>query len=307
MSEEKRIRVRVPGSSANCGPGYDSLGIACSLYNHVELAIGERDGRHFVEIQGEGEQTLPRDERNLVVRSVRAVLDKVGMGKRAIHLRLENRIPLSHGLGSSSSAIVGGLTAANLLTGEQLSLDELLAMATAIEGHPDNVAPALRGGFVISVMDGEQVKSLSLRVPTQLKMVAAIPDFNLSTHKARKVLPSMVSHEDAVFNVSRTALLVGALVSGRLEYLETALQDCLHQPYRASLIPGMCAAFAGAKAAGALGVTISGAGPSLMAYTIEHEDEIGAAMVKAFAGEGIEAYSLRLAVDYQGAVAVPIA
>ena len=307
MSNKRCVRVRIPATTANCGPGFDTLGIACTLYNEVELELTGAAGFAQIHVTGDGADTLPTNERNLVLRSVRTVLDKVGEKQTGIRLSLLNAIPLSRGLGSSSAAIVGGLIAANAIVGKPFNKAEILDMATVMEGHPDNVAPALYGGFTISVMQDAQVHCLRLPLPRELKLVVCIPDFRLSTHKARQAIPSSVPHKDAVYNVSRAALLVGALAGGRLEYLSEALGDKLHQPYRAPLIPGMLQVFAAGKKAGALGVAMSGAGPSLMAYTVERPEAVGEAMVAAFAAEKIMSRYLCLDVDYEGAKVVETA
>lgn len=304
MRNNRQVRVRIPATTANCGPGFDTLGIACTLYNEVVLELAGPAGQVEISVSGDGADTLPTNSRNLVLRAVRTVLDKVGETQTGIRLSLVNAIPLSRGLGSSSAAIVGGLVAANAIVGNRFNQAEILDMATEMEGHPDNVAPALYGGFTISVMAGGQVTCLRLPLPQQLKLVVCIPEFRLSTHKARQAIPAMVPHKDAVYNVSRAALLVGALASGRLECLGEALNDKLHQPYRAPLIPGMPEVFAAGRAAGALGVAISGAGPSLMAYTVERPQAVGEAMVAAFAAKQIVSRYLCLDIDYEGAKVV---
>ena len=304
MRNNRQVRVRIPATTANCGPGFDTLGIACTLYNEVVLELSGPVGQVEINVSGDGADTLPTNSRNLVLRAVRTVLDKVGETQSGIRLSLLNAIPLSRGLGSSSAAIVGGLVAANAMVGNRFNQAEILDMATEMEGHPDNVAPALYGGFTISVMAGEKVTCLRLPLPQELKLVVCIPEFRLSTHKARQAIPAMVPHKDAVYNVSRTALLVGSLTSGKLEHLGEALNDKLHQPYRAPLIPGMPEVFAAGLAAGALGVAMSGAGPSLMAYTTEGPQAVGEAMVAAFAAKQIVSRYLCLDVDYEGAKVV---
>jgi homoserine kinase len=307
MSNKRCVRVRIPATTANCGPGFDTLGIACTLYNEVELELTGPADFAQIHVKGDGADTLPTNARNLVLRSVRTILDKVGKTQTGVRLSLLNAIPLSRGLGSSSAAIVGGLVAANAIVGNPFNQAEILDMATIMEGHPDNVAPALYGGFTISVMQGEQVSCLRMALPCELKLVVCIPDFRLSTHKARQAIPLSVPHKDAVYNVSRAALLVGALASGQLEYLGEALGDKLHQPYRAPLIPGMLEVFAAGRKAGALGVAMSGAGPSLMAYTVERPEAVGQAMVAAFAAQQITSRYLCLDVDYAGAKVVETA
>lgn len=294
------VKVRVPGTTANCGPGFDAVGIACTVYNDLELMLAEQ-GSLLIEIEGEGKGMIPTDETNIVLQVIQTVLQKVGKEYQGIHIKMNNRIPLSRGLGSSAAAIVAGIVAANAATGNTLSKDEMLDMATEIEGHPDNVAPAIFGGITISVMEGNQARYLRFVPPGQLTMVVAIPDFNLSTHVARQVLPQTVPFKDAVFNISRTALVIGSLCQGRFEHLRYALEDKIHQPYREHLIPGMQQVFDAALQQGALGVAISGAGPCLIAFAENNYDEIGAGMVQAFASHQIKASYLVLSIDTEGA------
>jgi homoserine kinase len=301
MQIRNQVRVIIPATTANCGPGFDTLGIACALYNEIELELTDSRETIAIKVLGEGCDNLPVNARNLVLRAVRIVLDKAEFRPTGIRLLLQNNIPLSRGLGSSSAAIVGGLVAANSIIGDHFSKEALLDMASQLEGHPDNVAPALFGGFTISTQQEERVTCLQLPLPPELKLVACIPDFRLSTHKARQAIPSSVTHKDAVYNVGRASLLVGAMVSGKLEYLSEALADKLHQPYRSALIPGMLDVFAAGREAGALGVVISGAGPSLMAYTVEKEEAVGEAMMKAFAKHQVSSRYLCLGIDYNGA------
>ncbi|MBP1763956.1 MAG: Homoserine kinase [Firmicutes bacterium] len=294
------VKVRIPGTTANCGPGFDTIGMACTIYNELELTLS-RSGSVEILVSGEGSNSLPKDERNIVIRAIRKVLAAVNSPYQGIRLVMDNKIPLSRGLGSSAAAIVGGLVAANAATGNTLSNDVILNMATEMEGHPDNVAPALFGGIAISVANGKDVHCMHFSPVRPLSMVVAVPEFSLSTHKARSVLPVNVPLKDAIFNVSRTAMLVSALCSGKYDYLMCALDDKLHQPYREVLIPGMKAVFMAASEAGALGSVISGAGPCLIAFTEKNDQKIGEAMVKAFADNGVKASYLLLQVDTAGA------
>lgn len=294
------VKVCVPGTTANCGPGFDAVGIACTVYNDLELILTEQ-GSLLIEIEGEGKGIIPTDEKNIVLQVIKNVLKKVGKEYQGIHIKMYNRIPLSRGLGSSAAAIVSGIVAANAATGNLLSKAEMLDMATAIEGHPDNVAPAIFGGITISVMEENQARYLRFIPPGKLNMVVAIPEFNLSTHSARQVLPQTVPFKDAVFNISRTALVIGALCQGEFQHLRYALEDKIHQPYRQHLIPGMQQVFAAALEQGALGAAISGAGPCLIAFADDGYEEIGMAMVQAFADNDIEARYLVLGIDLDGA------
>ena len=206
-------------------------------------------------------------------------------------------------MGSSSTAIVAGLVAANLLTGSTLPKERLLNYATEIEGHPDNVAPALLGGITISYMDRSGAHSLRFLPQKELRFIAVVPDQPLSTHKARQAIPQHIPHQDAVFNASRTALYVGALMSGNYQYLNAALEDRLHQPYRIPLITGTEAVFEAAKANGAYGAIISGAGSTLMAYVDPEKDcdIIAAAMTDAFEKYGQRSTAHILKLDLNGA------
>ena len=294
------VTVRVPATTANCGPGFDAVGIACTLYNQLELTLND-SGCVSIEIIGEGLGSLPDDETNIASQAAHAVFAKVGFTCAGLKLKMTNNIPLARGLGSSAAAIVAGLVAANEVLGSPLTKAQLLDMATATEGHPDNVAPALYGGITLNVMNNGTVETLRLLPPRPLSMVVVVPAFALATKIARQVLPQQVSLADAVFNVSRTALMVGALATGEYSHLAVGLDDKLHQPYRQALIPGMLDVLAAAKAAGAYGAALSGAGPCLIAFTETQQQAIGQAMVSAFASHQVEATYLILSIDAEGA------
>ena len=294
------VKVRVPGTSANCGPGFDVIGIACTIYNELELTL-TTEPQCFIEVEGEGSSGIPKDDRNIAYQAVMLVLNKVHSNLRGIHLRMKNAIPMARGLGSSAAAIVAGLVAANIATGEQLTKQDILELATSLEGHPDNVAPAIFGGICISAMAGEEVHSLKILPPKKLYLVVAVPEFGLSTKAARQVLPKMLPFKDAVFNVGRASLLVAAISQGEFKLLGHALEDKIHQPYREKLIPGMTEVFDAAVSAGALGAAISGAGSCLVAFAESNLEAIGEAMVSAFLMNGINAQSLVLDIDTQGA------
>ncbi|HWQ60739.1 MAG TPA: homoserine kinase [Negativicutes bacterium] len=294
------VTVRVPGTTANCGPGFDTVGIACTIYNDLTLTLSDKEGFSLA-VTGEGADGIPANERNIAYQAVRAVLRKVGIHSPGIDIRMNNNIPLARGLGSSAAAIVAALVAANAATGGKLDREELLAIATAMEGHPDNVAPALCGGITISMLSDGVPRTLRFIPPEPLKLVVAVPSFALSTKAARQVLPKTVPFADAVFNVSRAALLIGALCQGRLDCLRYAFEDRLHQPYRQKLIPGMPDVLAAATAQGAFGAALSGAGPCLIAFAGGNTAAIGSAMVEAFAKNGVNATYLDLNIDCDGA------
>jgi len=279
-----KVSIRVPATSANCGSGFDTLGLACTLYNEVTYEITSSRGFQL-EVTGEGAEYLKPCGRNLAFASFLRVWNEVTARERiGLKVTMHNRIPMSRGLGSSSSAIVAGIYAGNILSGNRFNDDELLGFATEIEGHPDNVAPALLGGFTISYMDGLKAHSLRVEPAKPLKFIAVVPERRLPTVLARQAIPKTVSHHDAVFNTSRASLLVGALLSGEYQYLASGLEDKLHQPYRAHLIPGLDDVFEAARNAGAYNAIISGAGSTVMAYAdvnADHE-KIACAMQDAF-------------------------
>ena len=309
FTDKNRVVVRVPGTSANCGPGFDCLGVATTIYNYIDLTL-LRSSRLTVEASGEGADKIPLGKKNLTWQAIRRLLQEVWRAddfKGAI-IRTKNNVPLSRGLGSSSTAIVAGLTAANEILGAPLDKNGLLKLATEIEGHPDNVAPAIFGGFTVSVMSGGDVQTFSFMPRIKLKLIVTVPDFELSTRLARKVLPKNVALKDAIFNVSRASMLVAALVKGREDLLPFAFDDALHQPYRQKLVPGMTEVFTAAREAGALGAAISGAGSCLIAFTSAGgglEQKISAAMTDAFAAHGVKSRALILDVDKRGAKVLP--
>jgi len=304
-NKKNRAVVRVPGTSANCGPGFDCLGVATTIYNYMDLTL-LRSSKIIVESKGEGAENIPRGRKNLAWQAVRRLLQEVKREdefKGAI-IRTKNNVPISRGLGSSSTAIVGGLVAANEILDSPLNRQELLKIATEIEGHPDNVAPALFGGFTVSVMDKGEVQTFSFLPRIKLKLIVAVPDFELSTRSARKVLPKHISMKDAIFNISRASMLIAALVEGREDLLPLAFDDAIHQPYRKKLVPGMSEVFEAAKAAGAIGAAISGAGSCLIAFTTLKsglENKIASAMIEEFKIHGVNSKALILDLDRRGA------
>lgn len=257
-----RVRVRVPATSANLGPGFDCLGLALGLYNEVEAEPA--DGWAVV-ARGEGAEALPAGAENLVARAARRVLEEAGAAGQALRLRLVNGIPLARGLGSSAAAVVGGMVAANALLGLPLGRDRILELAAEMEGHGDNAAPALWGGVTVFSPRAGGGVVLRLDPPAGLRLGLVIPEATVSTAAARAVLPEQVPRADAVHNVQRACLLVACLATGRLESLGAALADRLHQPYRGGLVPGLAEALA-LRVPGVLGVCLSGSGPTLLCF-----------------------------------------
>ena len=251
--------VRVPASSANLGPGFDSFGIAWQLYNEIDFQITE-DG---LSISGCAEEY--QNEDNLAWRGFRRVLERCGVPFTGVAIRfMRCAIPVSRGLGSSAALIAAGVTAANELYELGLSREDLLLLATEVEGHPDNVAPALYGGLGVSAMDGGRAITRRFPLSDRLRFAALVPPFELSTTLARSVLPAELPREDAIFNISRSALLLRALGDGDAELLSFAMDDRIHQRYRSKLIDGFKTARIEAQECGAAGICISGAGPTLL-------------------------------------------
>ena len=298
------IRVQVPATTANMGPGFDCIGMALELHNVVEMIPVARGVT--IEVSGEGAADIPRDDSNLVYQSARRVFLQAGYTIAGLRIRLFNQIPIARGLGSSTAAIAGGIIAANILTGGKLSVRDMVTLASSIEGHPDNVAPAILGGIVVSVNDGGEIKYLKIEPPIRLKGVVAIPDFNLVTKTSREAIPAQVPFQDAVFNVGRVALLVAALHQGDLGMLSAAMEDRLHQSFRSPLIPGLKKVLAAAKLAGARGVTLSGSGPSVIAYADANFELIARVMGETFRQNGIKSRVLVLKPSPIGARALEI-
>ena len=266
------MRVSVPATSANLGPGYDALGLALGLRDTVTVEVAD----HGVEVlvTGEGEDSLPRDHRHLVVQAVRRGFEAMGMRPPGLRLRCENAIPQARGLGSSSAAIVAGVLAARaLVAGGTLLMDEqaVYALAADLEGHPDNVAPALFGGCTIAYTTGDGVRVASVAVDPRIQATMIVPPYVMETAAARRMLPATVPHADAARNAGRAALLVAAL-SGQPELLLDATEDRLHQQQRGPAMPESLQLVEGLRGHGVPAV-ISGAGPSVLAFSTEGQEE----------------------------------
>ncbi|MFZ5644175.1 MAG: homoserine kinase [Bacillota bacterium] len=298
------VRVQVPATTANLGPGFDCLGMALQLYNIVEMSFSASG--LSVEVQGEGSHEIPRDENNMVYRAAQQVFRQTDRVSPGIKIKLTNNIPVSRGLGSSTAAIIGGMIAANILSGSGLSQKDIINLAYAMEGHPDNIAASVLGGIVVAVPAEGEVKCQTIPPPKGLRAVVSIPDFTLSTRTSREALPQQVPIGDAAFNLSRVALLVSSLYTGNISQFGIAMEDRLHQPYRTSLVPGMKKVFAAAKLAGAKGITLSGAGPSIIAYADNNFDLIARVMRDTFRQNGISSRSLVLDISPVGARALEI-
>ena len=270
------VRVRVPATSANLGPGFDALGLALSLYDDVDVEMA-RSGLS-IEISGEGEETAGRGEEHLIARTFRSAYGLIGGTAEGLRIRCVNRIPHARGLGSSSAATIAGILAARALhpEGREFTDDDVLALATRIEGHPDNVAPCLAGGLTIAWQTPSGARLTRLDVAPGIRPVALVPDSRLATERARGLLPETVPHADAAANSGRAALLIAALTATP-ELLLDATEDRLHQSYRAPAMPESIALVERLREKGVAAV-VSGAGPTVLALTFRdgEVDSIGA-------------------------------
>ena len=297
----RKICIRIPASTSNLGPGFDCLGMALGLYNRITAQEIDSD-RVEISVSGEGAGVVSTGDDNLVWRSMHRLFREVGYVHRGIRLHLENDIPVARGLGSSAAARVGGLMAAKVLCGTDLSDRDILDMACELEGHPDNAAPALMGGLVVSSVRGGHVECVRIDPPEGIVAVLAVPSFELPTEKARRVLSDTISLVDAVHNIGCVALLTAAFATGAFGAIRSAMEDRVHQPYRAPLIPGMQSVFDAALEAGALGAAISGAGPTILALTDADPERIGESMCAVWKEQEVASRILVLDIEPQGVV-----
>lgn len=285
----RRVIVEAPASSANLGAGYDCLGVALALTNRIELEVrGWSRGEVELSVEGEGRNELSEDHDNRFVRGLEAALEVArgplpeGVGWR---IGMHNQIPLARGLGSSAAATVAGVVAANALLGGGLDTAAQLRAAASVEGHPDNAAAVLLGGFVVSAMTPDGVEAVRFDVPRDLRAVLFVPEMRLSTDAMRQVLPDSVPLEDAVANLGAVAVGVAGLATGRTDLLRWLTVDRLHEPYRAAAYPQLPRLIEAARDAGALGACLSGAGSTVIAFADSMADitriEAGFAAVAA--------------------------
>ena len=305
MSANKAIRVRVPASSANLGPGFDTLALALGLYLRCTLRASSSGLK--ITASGTDAAEIPCDESNLIWKSFQKLVGE-GAGSN-FEVEIANEIPLGRGLGSSAAAILAGLALADARSGKNAGKQHLVKIATDVEGHPDNVAAAALGGLVASCQSEDgAILTAPCTLPDTIQIVVVIPELRLSTEAARAALPQQYARKDAVFNLQRAALLVAALQSGRVDLLREAVRDRIHQPYRTSLIPGFAEALQLDGVPGLLGVALSGAGPSVIAFCDRSRAQsvpAGEAIADCFRRKGIPAEVKSLPVDVDGLVVEP--
>ncbi|WP_206811443.1 homoserine kinase [Paradesulfitobacterium ferrireducens] len=302
-----KVEVRVPATSANLGPGFDCLGLALSLYNTITVETEASANSLKIKCTGPYAEGITTDESNLVWKTMLHLWHSINFPIPSVTLTLDIHIPPARGLGSSSTAIVGGLLAANAVAGNLLTQNELLQMANALEGHPDNVAPALFGGVTLSVPTENGVHTRILARSPKLTAIAVVPEILVKTEKARAVLKPEVSRKDAVFNIAHVGLIVEAFLTENYELLHEGMRDKLHQDQRAALIPGMHTAIAAALEAGAYGAALSGSGPTLIALSpAVQASRIAAGMRQSLTKKALDVRVYTLEVDANGAsIAIP--
>ncbi len=306
MNEEraKGVRIRVPASTSNLGSAFDAVGLALQLYLTLEMRTLDR-GPSRMELSGEDAHLIPTDESNLVWRTMKEIAVEAGTALPYFSLKVDNRIPVTKGLGSSAAACLAAAAAVNCFCGLEWPHEKILEMAVRREGHPDNAAPSLWGGLVASIW-GERMLWTKSDFPQDWTIIAVTPDYELETKLGRSVLPDRVSRQHAVFNVQRAAFLMAQLVRGRREGLREAMADRLHQSYRVKLIPGLKEVLAMEDCEGLLGVALSGAGPTVIALADSHEAEIGARISDIFRARGVSARTRLLKADNAGLVVEPL-
>lgn len=300
MSYADSIIVKVPATTANLGAGFDCIGAALEFYN--EFIFSLRENNTSFQVEGEGADKITLDENNLLYRSFLYYHQQLGLTPPCVQITIKINVPLARGLGSSATAIIGGLLGANYFSPQSLSHNELLEMAIALEGHPDNVVPALLGNCILSVGEKGNWQFVPIQCHEKIKFVVAIPDFELSTEAARKVLPPHLTYSQAVYNIAHLGLLIKALETGNDNWLKEALKDQLHQPYRKDLIKGYEEIYQQVMAMGAYGMVISGAGPTLLTLTeLNSQEAVIQAIEKTWSSLGVGAIVKALGLNKTGA------
>ena len=308
-----KVSVKVPATSANIGPGFDCLGLALPIYNTITIEETVLPGTGIeINIMSEDEDAIdemsfddiPKDENNIVYKAVEMLYNSIGQEPSELKINIQSQIPITRGLGSSAAVVVGGLLAANKLLGSPADETALLSIATEVEGHPDNVAPAILGGFVMaSQEDDGSIVYRKLPWPQEWDITVCIPDFELSTNIARSVLPQTVPMQDAIYNAKHLAMLVQAVSTKDEKLMKIALQDKLHQPYREKLVPGMKEIMDAFKHEdGVLGCVLSGAGPSMLVISYKYDlDKIKSIVKEIWEPQSIKVDIRTLKVEENGA------
>lgn len=292
------FQIKVPASSANLGAGFDCFGLALQLYLTVRCKPNKDQNNHKIELSGQGRESLPNNENNLILRVANFVAQSEQIDLPKLYLQVENQLPLARGLGSSAGAIVAGVGVVEAILEKNFSSEKFFHYATKFENHPDNIAAARYGGFTIAVGD-KDVLAIKQKWPDKIKALVTIPNFELDTQKARGVLPASYSRSDAVFNLQHALLFQASIMQENYNLISTALQDRWHQPFRAPLVPGLEQALA-LEMPGLLGIALSGSGPTLLALATENFAAIAENLKQIFACHNITAETKLLEIDQQG-------
>lgn len=306
-----KVSVKVPATSANIGPGFDCFGLALPIYNTITLeeTVYPTTGLEINilgdQFEGESDFLIPTDKTNIVYKAVELLYNYTGQTPPALRINIQSNIPIARGLGSSASVIVGGIMAANELLGQPADEAALLSIANEIEGHPDNITPAMVGGFVISsAEDDGSVAYRKIDWPEEWKLTVCIPDYELATSISRSVLPETVPIEDAAFNLKRSAMLVHAIHTKDADLMRMAMKDKLHQPYRSRLVPGFDEIIECVREFDALGVALSGAGPSILVINENNRNisELKSKIKEIWESIGVKSEIKTLDICQKGAV-----
>ncbi|MEZ0323624.1 MAG: homoserine kinase [Hydrogenothermaceae bacterium] len=294
---KKVVKVKVPATTANLGAGFDTFGLALTLYN--EFIVEEADGI-FIETYPKSE-FLENPDNNLYIQVVKYLCERESKTFHGAKLKQISNIPVARGLGSSASAIVAGILTGYVVHKRELTDEEFFEVAYRFEPHPDNLLPAWKGGFITALKTDKKTYYQKVDFPEDIKAIVVIPDFELSTEKARSVLPSSIPYRDAIFNLQRATLFITAIQNRRYDLLKVCMEDRLHQPYRKTLIPGFDKVIKNAVDNGALGASLSGAGSTMLALATDNFETIGKSMVEAFKEVGVNAEYKVLDIDREGA------
>lgn len=261
MIKNKKVEIKVPGSSANLGPGFDSFGLALPMFLTIRLQLAEKNN---IKLIGGNLSSLPNDETNLIYRTIQHLFHLEKQDVPQIALEIESDIPLSRGVGSSGAAIIGGLLAANQLLDNKKTMEDIFQIAVKLEGHADNVGASLFGGFVVTAYDGVEAKIAQLPFPADLKIMLAIPNYTLATSVARGQIPKTIPLKDVAFNIGHAALLISYITTGQLDKIPSAMKDKIHQPYRQSAVTGLERILEETDKLGLFSSALSGAGPTIL-------------------------------------------
>ncbi len=293
------IKLRVPASSANMGAGFDTLGIAVALYNRMEI---EEIPQGLEVINKNTQSFIPKNKDNLIYRAMMYLFDSVGYEPKGYRIAQNSQIPMTRGLGSSSACIIGGMLAANIISGRTLSYNEIIHLAAKMEGHPDNVGPALFGGFCVSLTDGDKTIIKSTKLENHIKFAVIIPDFFVATKKSRGVLPAKVDFQSAVYNVGHASMFQAAMLTGDMEALKLGVRDKLHQQYRKNYVDGMEDIFEKTYSLGSRATYLSGSGPAILSILDGGYDRFSRGMKEYFRKNSLKWKCMILPIDNVGAV-----